>query len=50
MELVCRDLVNAGKPVYTFPLEETEALAKAGTEPIQLSAYLKKPRRLLSPG
>jgi predicted Rossmann fold nucleotide-binding protein DprA/Smf involved in DNA uptake len=48
-ELLCRDLVNDGKPVYTFPLEEPEALAQAGAEPIQLDAYLKKRRIISSP-
>jgi predicted Rossmann fold nucleotide-binding protein DprA/Smf involved in DNA uptake len=27
---LCRDLVTAGKPVYTFPLEETKGLVQSG--------------------
>ena len=39
---LCRDLVTAGKPVYTFPLEETEGLVQSGAIPISLGDYVKK--------
>jgi predicted Rossmann fold nucleotide-binding protein DprA/Smf involved in DNA uptake len=39
---LCRDLVTAGKPVYTFPLEETKGLVQSGAIPISLGDYVKK--------
>ena len=37
-----RDLVAAGKSVYTFPLEETKGLVQSGAIPVDLDAYLRK--------
>ena len=44
---ICRDLVTAGKPVYTFPLEETKGLVQSGAIPVNLDAYLRKLRQQL---
>lgn len=41
-QLLCRELVKDGKPVYTFLMEETEALTRVGAKPVKTGVFLKK--------